>query len=71
LTIVNTGSLIFFHGLGNNVLVLNSLKAMNDLLDKQGNIFADRPVFTVVGELMGLNQVSTLSSFRLLSLNRA
>ncbi|KAJ7626268.1 cytochrome P450 [Mycena polygramma] len=50
------GDLIFFHGLGNHVLVLNSLKAMNDLLDKQGGTFSHRPVFTVVGELMGLDQ---------------
>ncbi|KAI0759411.1 cytochrome P450 [Trametes elegans] len=50
------GDLVFFHGLGNHVLVLNSLKTINDLLDKRGNIYSDRPRFTVVGDLMGLGQ---------------
>ncbi|EJF59311.1 cytochrome P450 [Dichomitus squalens LYAD-421 SS1] len=50
------GDLVFFHGLGNNILVLNSMKAINDLLEKKGSIYSDRPSFTVVGELMGLGQ---------------
>jgi len=33
------------------------MKTINDLLDKRGEIYSDRPVFTVVGELMGLGQV--------------
>ncbi|KAJ7223139.1 cytochrome P450 [Mycena pura] len=57
------GNLIFFYGLGNNVLVLNSLKAMNDLLDKQGGTFSHRPAFTVVGELMGLGQSMALLEY--------
>ena len=51
------GGLVFFHGLGNRVLVLNSLKAINHLFDMRGQIYSDRPVFTVVGELMGLSWV--------------
>ncbi|KAJ4478446.1 cytochrome P450 [Lentinula aciculospora] len=50
------GDIIFFHGLGTNILVLNSLKAVNDLLEKNGTIYSHRPVFTVAGELMGLDQ---------------
>ncbi|KAM5543795.1 hypothetical protein V8D89_002412 [Ganoderma adspersum] len=50
------GDLVFFHGLGNNILVLNSMKAINDLLEKRGSIYSDRPSFTVVGDLMGLGQ---------------
>ncbi|THH21271.1 hypothetical protein EW146_g251 [Bondarzewia mesenterica] len=50
------GDLVFLHGLGTNVLVLNSMKAINDLFDKRGNIYSHRPIFTVVGELMKLNQ---------------
>lgn len=34
------------------------MEVINDLLDKRGNIYSDRPNFTVVGELMGLDQVS-------------
>ncbi|KAJ3972753.1 cytochrome P450 [Lentinula raphanica] len=50
------GDIIFLHGLGTNVLVLNSQKAVNDLLEKNGTNYSHRPVFTVSGELMGLDQ---------------
>jgi hypothetical protein len=51
--------MLFFHGLGTKVLVLNSMKAVNDLLDKRANTYSDRPLFTVVGSLMGLGRVSS------------
>ncbi|KAJ6489644.1 cytochrome P450 [Mycena vitilis] len=50
------GDLVFFHGLGNNILAVNTLEAVSDLLDKRGNIYSHRPEFTVVGELMALGQ---------------
>ncbi|KAJ7127124.1 cytochrome P450 [Mycena epipterygia] len=50
------GDLVFFHGLGNNILVLNSMESVVDLLDKRGNIYSHRPEFTVAGELMALGQ---------------
>ncbi|KAJ3785736.1 cytochrome P450 [Lentinula aff. detonsa] len=50
------GDIIFLHGLGTTVLVLNSQKAVNDLLEKKGSSYSHRPVFTVAGELMGLDQ---------------
>ncbi|KAI0764639.1 cytochrome P450 [Fomes fomentarius] len=50
------GDYVFFHGLGNGILVLNSTKAITDLLEKRAAVYSDRPNFTVVGELMGLNQ---------------
>ncbi|KAJ7618383.1 cytochrome P450 [Roridomyces roridus] len=53
--------ILFFHGLGNSILVLNSMEAITDLLDKEGGISSDRPVFTVVGELMGLGQARKLA----------
>ena len=34
------------------------MKAVLDLLEKKGSIYSDRPTFTMVGELMGLGQVS-------------
>ena len=43
-------------------MVLNSQKAMNDLLDKRGYIYSDRPEFVGAGELMGLNRVRRSSS---------
>lgn len=56
------GDLLFFRGLGSHVLVLNSMKAINDLLDKRSSVYSNRPTFTVVGELMGLGQVSSSSA---------
>ncbi|RDB19701.1 hypothetical protein Hypma_013169 [Hypsizygus marmoreus] len=50
------GDIVFFHGLGNKILALNSLSAINDLLEKRGSQYSHRPVFTVVGELMALGQ---------------
>ncbi|EKM50920.1 uncharacterized protein PHACADRAFT_151345 [Phanerochaete carnosa HHB-10118-sp] len=57
------GDLVFFHGLGNNLLVLNSMKAVQDLLEKRADIYSDRPAFTVVGELMGLGQSMPLLNY--------
>ncbi|KAF5370376.1 hypothetical protein D9758_006898 [Tetrapyrgos nigripes] len=48
--------LLYFHGLGNSVVVLNTMEAITDLFDKRGNTYSHRPVFTVVGELMALGQ---------------
>ncbi|KAF5350156.1 hypothetical protein D9756_009108 [Leucocoprinus leucothites] len=47
---------VYFHGLGNSVLVLNSMDAIKDLLEKRSNKYSNRPVFTVVGTMMGLGQ---------------
>ncbi|OCH86922.1 cytochrome P450 [Obba rivulosa] len=49
------GELVMFQGMGSRVLVLNSLKAMNDLFDKRASIYSDRPTFVFGGELLGLN----------------
>ncbi|KAI0746389.1 cytochrome P450 [Daedaleopsis nitida] len=48
------GDLVFFHGFGTRVLVLNSMNAINDLLEKRSRIYSDRPVYTVACELIGL-----------------
>ncbi|PCH34875.1 cytochrome P450 [Wolfiporia cocos MD-104 SS10] len=50
------GDLVFFHGLGNNILVLNSAQSINDLLEKRSRNYSHRPIFTVAGELMALGQ---------------
>ncbi|PPQ68675.1 hypothetical protein CVT26_002956 [Gymnopilus dilepis] len=57
------GDLVFFHGLGNNILVLNSLDTMNDLLDKRGQLYSDRPFFTMASELMGADQTMIFKSY--------
>ncbi|EKM49581.1 uncharacterized protein PHACADRAFT_154053 [Phanerochaete carnosa HHB-10118-sp] len=57
------GDLVFFHGLGNNLLVLNSLKVAQDLLETRTDIYSDRPTFTVAGELMGLGKSMPLLNY--------
>ncbi|KAG6873150.1 hypothetical protein C0995_002303 [Termitomyces sp. Mi166 len=51
------GDLVFLHGLGMNILVLNSPEVIDDLFEKCPLIYSDRPSLIVVGELMGLNQI--------------
>ncbi|KAI0644111.1 cytochrome P450 [Trametes meyenii] len=57
------GDLVFFHGLGNSILVLNSMDAVSDLLEKRGNIYSDRPHLMVVGEMMGLAQAIPMQQY--------
>ena len=40
---VSTGDLIYMDIMGQSVVVINSLKIANDLLDKRSNIYSDRP----------------------------
>lgn len=49
--------------LGTKMLVLNSLKSMVDLLDKRGGNYSHRPVLTVAGELMGLDNAMSLKPY--------
>lgn len=58
--------MIYFHGLGNNILVLNNIEVMSDLLVKKGNIYCSRPNFVVACELMELTNVP---SFPLVLIN--
>jgi hypothetical protein len=53
------GDVIGLRVLGHHILVLNSLQTINDLLDKRAKIYSNRPVFTVLGELMGLEKASS------------
>jgi hypothetical protein len=52
-----TGDMVYVEALGKGILVLNSMKAVNDLLVDKPNLYSDRPTFTMVGELMGLDNV--------------
>lgn len=60
-----TGDLVFFHGLGNHILVVNTLQTIHQLFDKKAIIYSDRPSFTVVSELMQLGQVRLDTSISL------
>ncbi|KAF9018942.1 cytochrome P450 [Hymenopellis radicata] len=59
------GDIVYLHGLGNSVLALNTMEAIEDLLVKRGNIYSHRPIFTVVGELIGLDNSTPLLSYGL------
>ncbi len=59
------GDLTFMRACGQSVLVLNSLKAATDLLDKRGITYAHRPSLVMAGELMGLDQVCSYGIFAL------
>ncbi|KAI0288410.1 hypothetical protein BC826DRAFT_691226 [Russula brevipes] len=39
------GDILSFHVLGQVIIVLNTAKAAKDLLERRGDIYADRPVF--------------------------
>ncbi|TFK57181.1 cytochrome P450 [Heliocybe sulcata] len=47
------GDLIYVRLLGNPILILNSAKVANDLLDKRGANYSSRPVRPMVNDLMG------------------
>lgn len=48
------GDVLFFHGLGKSLLVLSSIEATNDLLDKRSAIYANRPYSIMLHELWGV-----------------
>ncbi|KAI0087992.1 cytochrome P450 [Irpex rosettiformis] len=56
------GDMFRLHGLGNEIVVLNSLDSINDLLVKQGHLYAHRPVFTLATELMGSSRSMAMMS---------
>lgn len=61
------GDLVGLDVLGTKILILNSEKTITDLLEHRGHIYSDRPKFTVLGELMGLERVSDSVSICMLA----
>ena len=53
------GDVVYLEMLGKPMLILNSMDAINDLLDKRGDIYSCRPTLTMGGELVGLDQVTS------------
>lgn len=45
--------IIHLGALGNSIIILNSFKAVNDLLEKRSAIYSSRPSTVMLGELMG------------------
>lgn len=50
-TIPRTGDVIYVYIFGNPILVLNTAKVANELLDKRSSIYSSRPHRTMVGDL--------------------
>ena len=45
------GDIVFYYAYGNPIVVLNSAKVADELLDKRGAIYSSRPVRTMLREL--------------------
>ncbi|KDQ12552.1 hypothetical protein BOTBODRAFT_161446 [Botryobasidium botryosum FD-172 SS1] len=56
------GDIIYLHALSQNIIVLNSYKAARDLVDKK-HIYASRPIFPMVGELMGWARIVLITPY--------
>ena len=54
-----TGDVLSFHVFGKVIVVLNSLKASKDLLERRGDIYSDRPVIPVFEMYVFSNEVFT------------
>ncbi|KAJ6552768.1 cytochrome P450 [Mycena capillaripes] len=48
---------------GQTMVIINSMKVAEDLLDVRGAIFSDRPVMPMGGELVGFNNALSLSQY--------
>ncbi|KIO24838.1 hypothetical protein M407DRAFT_39782, partial [Tulasnella calospora MUT 4182] len=48
---------------GQTVLVINSFEAAQELLDKRGSVFSDRPRFTMLSELLGMGEYAVFSGY--------
>ncbi|KAF8067793.1 cytochrome P450 [Lyophyllum atratum] len=57
------GDIVYYSGLGNSILVLNSLESMIDLLVRKGNTYCSRPYFIVASELMDLVNSTAFTPF--------
>ena len=48
---------MLFRLIGRSIVIINDARTATDLLEKRADVYSDRPRFTVVGELMGLDRV--------------
>ena len=55
------GDIVYFRAAGRNVFVLNSPEVVHELLEKRSNIYSDRPILPLGGEIMGFGRGTSLS----------
>lgn len=60
LSYLSQGDTVYIEALGTPVLILNSHSNILAALEKKGSNFSHRPTLTVVGELIGLDQVCNI-----------
>ncbi|KAF8904742.1 cytochrome P450 [Gymnopilus junonius] len=53
------GDIIYIRAFSQSMVILNSLQAARDLLEKRSSIYSDRPRFVLLSELMGWEHAST------------
>ena len=46
-----TGKIVYYRVLGNDIVVLNTIEACKDLLEKRGDVYSDRPDFPFVVDM--------------------
>ncbi|KAJ7491785.1 cytochrome P450 [Mycena galericulata] len=56
------GDVVYIEVLGNSIVVLNTMGSVVDLLERRAWNYSHRPVFTMVGELMGLDKAIGLNN---------
>jgi hypothetical protein len=56
------GDIVYAEALGKPMVILNTLEATNDLLEKRAGNFTNRPNLVVVGEMMRVNEVGIQNS---------
>lgn len=62
-TIRDTGDIVSVSLLGQTLVILDNPRHAVELLDRRSNIYSDRPVLMMAGELVGWNQALALSRY--------
>lgn len=57
------GDIVYIEPLGSPIVVLNTIESINALFDKRAANYSHRPIFTMAGELMGLDRGVTLMNY--------
>jgi hypothetical protein len=52
-----SGDIVYIEPLGCPIVVLNTIESVIALFDKRATNYSHRPIFTMAGELMGLDRV--------------
>ncbi|KIJ51011.1 hypothetical protein M422DRAFT_244987 [Sphaerobolus stellatus SS14] len=53
------GDIVHVKDFGRNIMILNSWKSANDLLEKRSSIYSDRPQYVMFHELLGFGKATT------------